>query len=516
MKPKYYRLFFSFLLVFILSAEAEASTWNLHFSDPQFQNELDRLTLSKRSLNKIDWLHLGKNSLQHRRSDLKSAQFFIFQTVPFWMRDSVADEFVDIFKGHLAQNRDFDLRLTFDWASPFLSKDPLKLQQFRELEELLGSGMYYWNNPNWQMPWSNQLLENRIHEKLLLVDGKILYMGGMNVGQNYLLGGLSEVGWRDEDVRIEGPIVQEVTEHSLRFQHLIRHLSEHRQMPERATQIIELLKSWLRPLTFGSRHQDTIRKVGLWKKFQEDLQKVQSRIQPYDPIERGRQARWIYTNPLIDLDANRNAVDSRLFETLQFLFSKAQKSVRVYLPYMSLTDRMESLFAQTAQRGIRIEIITNSEASNDVEHSYFAGLYHYLTFLNAGIQIYEWQGHQERHLLKAEFECEVGPWPGRTLHSKVLLIDDAITLIGSHNFNARSELYNSESVLLVEGHEFNLPFQRLFNQDTFSTYTKSMKCSDQFRKPIPIAKKVGKFKAEIMVKENQGKINTARGLLKYL
>lgn len=52
--------------------------------------------------------------------------------------------------------------------------------------------------------WS---LNNRCHRKIVVVDGKIGFTGGMNIGDEYL-GADPEIGhWRDTHLRIEGPAV---------------------------------------------------------------------------------------------------------------------------------------------------------------------------------------------------------------------------------------------------------------------------------------------------------------------
>ena len=63
------------------------------------------------------------------------------------------------------------------------------------------------------------LLNNRDHRKLLVVDGRIAFIGGINISESYSSGpsmqvsqekaGENAAGWRDTHLQIEGPVVAE-------------------------------------------------------------------------------------------------------------------------------------------------------------------------------------------------------------------------------------------------------------------------------------------------------------------
>ena len=65
-------------------------------------------------------------------------------------------------------------------------------------------------------PW---LINNRDHRKLLVVDGRIAFIGGINISSVYSSGSVARrtgksagntVAWRDTDLQIEGPVVAEL------------------------------------------------------------------------------------------------------------------------------------------------------------------------------------------------------------------------------------------------------------------------------------------------------------------
>lgn len=55
-------------------------------------------------------------------------------------------------------------------------------------------------NPGWR-------LKRRDHRKLLIVDDRVGFVGGMNIGNEYADPGQGGGGWRDTQLRIEGPAV---------------------------------------------------------------------------------------------------------------------------------------------------------------------------------------------------------------------------------------------------------------------------------------------------------------------
>lgn len=57
----------------------------------------------------------------------------------------------------------------------------------------------------------NIRINYRNHRKIVVVDGKVGYVGGFNIGNEYLTGGESFKFWRDTHIRIQGEAVNELT-----------------------------------------------------------------------------------------------------------------------------------------------------------------------------------------------------------------------------------------------------------------------------------------------------------------
>lgn len=73
------------------------------------------------------------------------------------------------------------------------------------LTELRAAGIEVYNFHTRQGPWNRFQINFRNHRKVVVTDGKAAWIGGLNVGDEYL-GRDPEFGaWRDTHIRIEGP-----------------------------------------------------------------------------------------------------------------------------------------------------------------------------------------------------------------------------------------------------------------------------------------------------------------------
>ncbi len=59
-------------------------------------------------------------------------------------------------------------------------------------------------------PWSLLSYNYRNHRRILVIDGEIGFTGGHGVSQSWTGNGRKERHWRDTDVRVEGPLVQQL------------------------------------------------------------------------------------------------------------------------------------------------------------------------------------------------------------------------------------------------------------------------------------------------------------------
>jgi cardiolipin synthase len=279
-----------------------------------------------------------------------------------------------------AAGRGVKVRVVYDaWASGKV--DPAVFKHMREA----GVEVAAYGDP-FKEPLK---INSRWHEKVLVVDGGAAILGGMNIGDEYALGGTSVSSvpnafghegppWRDTDVLIQGPAVADA---------------------QRA-----FLKNWS---DLGRSVSEADRNA-LFPELAE--------------LPDGEGVRFVQHRPADDGDDNTKAL------YLQAIRS-AKKSIRIENAYLVPPPEIKAALIDVARRGVKVEMLTNGEDSVDVKLLVHTGRYHYDDLVEAGVKIYETQGG--------------------TLHSKTAIFDDQLTIVGSANLNGRSDGRDSESVVLA-------------------------------------------------------------------
>jgi cardiolipin synthase len=186
-------------------------------------------------------------------------------------------------------------------------------------------------------------LNRRDHRKLLIVDGKIAFLGGINISSVYSGGSLGkifrpikkgDVEWRDTDLQLEGPVVAE-------FQQLF--LSTWRGQSEVALANKNYFPT---PELAG---QQVVRAIG---------------SSPDDP-------------------------HCLIYVALLSAMHDAQTSIHMTNAYFAPNPQFLSALEAAAKRGVDVTLILPS--ATDYSFIFHAGRYHYTRLLRTGVKIYERQ-----------------------------------------------------------------------------------------------------------------------------
>ena len=187
-------------------------------------------------------------------------------------------------------------------------------------------------------PW---LINNRDHRKLLVVDGRTAFVGGINISSVYSSGSVlgssgdgavSKIAWRDTHVQIDGPVVAEL-------QKLFIGTWEKQRGDQLAA------KNYFPALKASGN--DIVRAIG---------------STPDDPY-------------------------SLMYLTLISAIGNAEKQVYLTHAYFVPDVQLVKSMTDAAGRGVDVKLILPGHS--DSSATYYAGRSHYSTLLEGGVKIYE-------------------------------------------------------------------------------------------------------------------------------
>jgi len=230
-------------------------------------------------------------------------------------------------------------------------------------------------------------LNFRNHRKIVVVDGRTAWVGGHNVGDEYL--GLDpEFGhWRDTHVRLDGPVAIQVQGVFALDWLWAQH---------------ELLDLHWTPVPVPDS----------------DVDAVIVATGPADPLE---TAGMFFVHAL----------------------NSAQQRIWITAPYFVPDDAVVKALMLATLRGVDVRILV--PAKGDSVPVQMAS-YYYMEQLEGS---------------KVRF-CEWGPG---FMHQKVMLVDDKVSSIGTHNFDNRSFRLNFEIAAVIYDEAFNREVEAMFEDE---------------------------------------------------
>jgi len=243
-------------------------------------------------------------------------------------------------------------------------------------------------------------LNHRDHRKLLIVDGRTVFLGGINIDDVYSSGSSSSgggssggsggsggssggkdrekrSGWRDTDVQIDGPVVTD-------FQKLFLDTWEKQRGPP-------LARDTYLP-AISPQGREIVRAIG---------------STPDDPY-------------------------SSIYLTLMAAIINAERQVYITNAYFVPDPQLVGALIDAARRGVDVRLILPS--TTDSRSAAYAAHSHYTELLEGGVKIYE-----RRAAL---------------LHAKTAVIDGVWSCVGSSNLDWRSAVDNDEVNAIVLGRDF--------------------------------------------------------------
>ena len=335
-------------------------------SDSIFARYLQAEHISITAHNQLELLPSGRKKFESLFREIKKAQHHIHLEYFNFRSDSIAKELFSLLAEKAKEG--VKVRAMFDAFGNLSNNRPLRKQHLKMLNE---RGIEIVEFDPIRFPYVNHVL-TRDHQKIVVIDGKVGYTGGMNIA-DYYIDGLPGIGaWHDMHVCIKGPAVGYLQKAFLQTWNKVTH-----QHVEGAT--------------YFPFHADSL--VALPRHAGGEVGIVQ---------------RVPHTSPAAIRDAYIAALDA------------AERKVRIINPYFTPTPSIRKALKRAARRGVRVEIMIPGKS--DISFTPDAGFYFANRMRKAGVHVYVFNGgfHHSKIMTVDERWCTVG---SANLNSRSLRYD---------------------------------------------------------------------------------------------
>lgn len=309
--------------------------------------------------------------------------------------DSINNELIR----HLAAKakEGVEVRAIFDGFGNASNNRPMKKHN---IEAIRKQGIEIYEFKPMEFPWLQDIF-NRDHRKIVIIDGKIAYTGGMNVADYYIKGTEIVGSWHDMHCRIEGDEVNTLQKIFLRMWFLISGQKVYGAKYYRGITNADYI---------NDLKKDTCRSAG---------NKMVGIINR-EPHVTKDIIRYFYINAIND----------------------AKDSIKLINPYFTLSHSLKKAFRNAIKRGVKVEILLS--VKSDIPLTPDCGFFNAHQLMKAGCQIW---------LYKPGFH-----------HTKIIMVDGQFCTVGSANLNARSLRWDrEENAVIIDAyttHELNQIFEQ--------------------------------------------------------
>ncbi|GAB3032150.1 MULTISPECIES: phospholipase D family protein [Oleiagrimonas] len=329
----------------------------------------------------------------------------------------------------------------------------------------------------------------RMHNKVMVVDGTIGITGGRNIEDRYY-GWDPKFNYIDRDVMVGGPAAREM---ATSFQHFWVHKRTKRLTQLRDVNTI-LRETGVKPVHWTEPRYAHPGRVAEVRRQAEDPRWLGQHILDHTlrvgPVE-------FFSDFPGKTDNPGRMRSQELTEHIMRMISHAKHQIVLQTPYLVMSKQARRIFLKLHREQPRPRVIvsTNSLASTDAFAVYAMSYKHRKRYLkDYGFEIYELKPHpadmpvltlpaaddqsappsapiarQDMHRTRrrnspAPLIETQGMRIG--LHAKSIVVDDAFAMVGSHNFDPRSDHYNTEAGIIIYDSRFAEQLKRSILRET--------------------------------------------------
>jgi len=404
---------FVFFLLFSSSAiMAQGEIISSDSAVVQLLRSKDNVTFSHN--NSVTLLMTGQEKFDDMFEAIRQAKHSVHLEYFNFRNDSIAMLLFDIL-GQKAKEG-VKVRALFDSFGNMSNNQPLKK---KHLTDIRNKGIEIYEFDKIKCPWLNHIF-GRDHRKIVVIDGKIAYTGGMNVA-DYYIKGTPQVGeWRDMHCRIEGEEVNTL-------------------------QRIFLKAWWIttKEVITGNEYFQGGTATSDFKNLRPCYAPTDKRMMV------GIVNREPYDSPKAERHFYRYAIDS------------AQDTIRLVNPYLTLIPYIRKALVNAVKRGVVVQIMV-AEPS-DVPLTPDCVFYNVNKLQKKGCQVWVYK-------------------PGFH-HTKVIMVDGKFCTVGSANLDARSLRCDYEENAVIIDPYVTKQLTDMFERDKLESFELTDGVYKQWRTP---------------------------------
>lgn len=300
--------------------------------------------------NEVQLITSGRDKFTRLFEDIRQAKHHIHLEYFNFRNDSIANALFNLLAEKAKEG--VEVRALFDAFGNWSNNKPLKK---RHLKAIRDKGIEIVEFDPIRFPYLNHAV-HRDHRKIVVIDGKVAYTGGMNIA-DYYINGLPEIGtWRDMHIRIKGDAARTLQE--------------------------IFLTMW---------NKTTKQEIGGAAYFPE-----QPTLSDSSNIDIA----------IVDRTPKSNA--RMLSNAYAMAIYAAQKDVHIVNPYFVPTSPIRKALKRALKRGTNVEIMIS--AKSDIPFTPNASLYAVQKLMKKGAKIYLYNGgfHHSKIMMVDDLFCTVG------------------------------------------------------------------------------------------------------------
>ena len=324
--------------------------------------------------NRIELLRDGAGAYPRMLTAIAGARQFILLETYMFSDDFVGQRFARALASKAQEG--VDVRVLYDSlgsrAAPraffgWMRSQGIRVQAFHPIRPFL-HGLQY---------------RSRNHRKVLIIDGRMAFVGGLNLSREYAPLEDRGGGWRDTEIELEGPAAADLARLSLEY----------------------------------------------WPKEPRRTPAPTIRIEWPPALENG--------SPVMILGSSRLRDRFKISRNLRFAFRQARRRIWIANPYFLPNRALRGELRRATERGVDVRLLV--PRVSDVPPALYAAQRQFERYLTWGIRIFEWPGPM-MHAKTAVIDTLWSTVGSYNMDPLSLLLNDELTAVMlNRDFGARLE-----------------------------------------------------------------------------